>query len=72
MRAFTFTYKARATASIKPPETVVCEGVEFSDKSVVLKNGDIWQGYNTLDEMYKAYSKHGKGTISFKGDTGDG
>lgn len=63
---FTFTYHESATATIKPRKAVQCEGAVFSDGMVALKTPDKeWCGYDSLDDMFQAFSKHGKGKIRF-------
>jgi hypothetical protein len=65
MRPFTFRYRKQATARVGPVETVECEGIEFSDGIVALKEEKKVYRYGSLDEMYEGYAHHGKGTIRF-------
>jgi hypothetical protein len=65
MRPFTFCYRKQATARVGRVETVECEGIEFSDGIVALKEEKKVFRYGSLDELHEAYAHHGKGTIRF-------
>lgn len=65
VRPFIFTYRVRATAHIAPVATVSCEGIICSDGFVLLRDiaAKTWYSFDTLNDMFDHFGKHGKGTI---------